>query len=151
MVRVLYKKPDTLEFAAQEAKRLLRRRKRSGRAAVFALYGNLGAGKTTFVQGFGKRMGIRRRMLSPTFVFMKRYAIHAASFRVVYHYDLYRMRSKNDAEHLFLPDALKDGRAIVLIEWPEKIIRMIPKPYRTIRFSHRKTGGRGVLAKGQSR
>jgi len=148
---VLYKKPDTLELAAQEAKRLLKRRKRSGRAAVFALYGKLGAGKTTFVQGFGKRVGIRRRMLSPTFVFMRRYDVHISSFRVLYHYDLYRMRSKNDAAHLFLPEALRDERAIVLIEWPEKIIRSLPKPYRAIRFSHRKRGGRMVSVKEKNR
>src|SRR3990167_5944808 len=94
---------------------------------VVALYGNLGSGKTVFVQGLAKALGIKRRILSPTFVFLRSYPfVLKRAWLIFHHIDLYRGKSKNDyvnlgLEELFLPNS------IVVIEWAEKIKIFLPK------------------------
>ncbi len=72
---------DTRKIALKLAK------KEQGR--VFALTGELGAGKTIFVQGFAKGLGIKEKMISPTFVLIRQYKIPETK-KILYHIDLYR-------------------------------------------------------------
>lgn len=119
---------------------------------VICLYGNLGTGKTTFVKGLAKGLGIKQRIISPTFVIIRGYKIklpvsssdevrssHRQSMsRTVnlYHADLYRLSSEQDLENLGFRDLFAEANNIVVIEWPEKITAVLPKTRWEIYFEH---------------
>lgn len=90
---------------------------------VVALYGNLGAGKTTFVQGLAKGLGIKKRIISPTFVIVRTYRIlnNKSGIRNLYHIDLYRLENEKELQELGLGEILNDKNAIIAIEWAEKL------------------------------
>lgn len=122
------------------------RAKNQPSAFVIALSGALGAGKTTFAQGFAQALGIKERVLSPTFVIMKIYALQKrARARHFVHIDCYRIRSPRDLVHLGVKEIFKDARAIVLIEWPERIRGLIPGNVLWIRLKHGKKEQERVL------
>lgn len=94
---------------------------------VIALYGNLGSGKTTFVQGLAKGLGIKKRILSPTFVFVRSYDIKIKNRPGIFHHiDLYRIKNPNDVKSLDF-DELFSAQSIVAIEWADKIKAILPK------------------------
>ena len=101
---------------------------------VLTLHGDLGAGKTTFMQGLARGLGITRNILSPTFIIMRSYDIaHAGNTgKKLYHVDLYRIESEKDIDAIGLPELMGDTEAIVAIEWPEKIENVLPKKKREI-------------------
>lgn len=84
---------------------------------IFALTGELGAGKTTFVQGFAKGLGIKEKIISPTFVLMRQHKI-PSSEKTLYHIDLYRI---DNISALGFEEILSDPDNITLIEWAEKL------------------------------
>ena len=91
---------------------------------VVCLYGDLGAGKTVFAKGIAKGLGIKKRILSPTFVLMRMYPFYRKSEKaILYHLDLYRT---NDDKNLGLDEIFESG-GIILIEWAEKIKKFLPK------------------------
>jgi tRNA threonylcarbamoyladenosine biosynthesis protein TsaE len=100
------------------------------------LSGDLGAGKTTFIQGFLKALGARGPFTSPTFVIMKKYRTKIGN---VYHADLYRVRSAGELKPLKFREALSEKGSLMLIEWPERIRGIFPKGSLRIRFKHGKT------------
>ncbi len=105
-------------------------------AMVLALHGDLGAGKTTFLQGFAKGLGIEEVINSPTFVIMKKFEILNSNFKFFYHLDLYRLENKKDIEFLDLTEIISNPDHIVAIEWPEKIADLLPKNSISINFKH---------------
>ena len=118
-------------------------------ACVIALSGDLGSGKTTFTQGFGRALGIKQRMVSPTFVLLKRYdivpprtrkkqTIKNPSHPYLVHIDCYRIKKAHDLVQLGIKDILSDPAAIVLIEWAERVKKLIPNNAIAIRFKHGK-------------
>src|SRR3989344_5105152 len=86
---------------------------RSDNAVVIALEGELGAGKTTFVQGFMQSFGITEHVLSPTFVVMKMYAVKKETRHIV-HIDCYRLDSPQEILHLGFENILQDPDAVIL-------------------------------------
>ena len=106
---------------------------------VLCLWGELGSGKTTFTQGLAKGFGITSRLLSPTFIIVRRYDIPKTE-KVLYHLDLYRMQGNADIEGLGFTDMLTDPNAFVVIEWPELLENFLPEKRIDIRF--------GVLSSG---
>ena len=101
--------------------------------SVICLWGDLGSGKTTFVQGLAKGLGITSRLLSPTFIIVRRYDIPTTS-QQLYHMDLYRMMSASDIEGVGFSEILTDPNAIVVIEWPERLGKLLPEKRVDIRF-----------------
>lgn len=94
---------------------------------VVCLYGELGSGKTTFTQGFAKELGIATRLLSPTFIIVRRYQL-PTPFSYFYHIDLYRMQGNVDVEGLGIADILLDtSTSFVAIEWAEKLGDKLPE------------------------
>lgn len=91
---------------------------------IVALYGDLGAGKTVFVKGIARGLGIKKRILSPTFVFIRSYPL--TSGKQLYHVDLYRGQSRQDFEALGLSEIFSKNN-IVVIEWAEKLKDTLPK------------------------
>ena len=100
---------------------------------IILLFGNLGSGKTTFVQGMAKGLGIKKRIISPTFIIVRRYELSRNAF---YHIDLYRVESEDDIKGLGLPEILQEKNAIVAIEWPEKLGKFMPKNYWSLHFDN---------------
>lgn len=92
---------------------------------IIALIGELGAGKTTFIQGFAKGLEIKEKIISPTFVLQRSHNIPNTN-RVLYHIDLYRLEGKKQLKQLGLDDLFNDSKNLVLIEWAEKL-KQLPK------------------------
>lgn len=101
---------------------------------VIALYGDLGSGKTTFVQGLGIGLKIGRRILSPTFVLQRIYQYD--STKELHHLDLYRLNSASETTSLGLDELFAEKNVIVVIEWPEKIATLLPSNTIKIRFEY---------------
>ena len=116
---------DTQKLAVKIAKEVTRQ----GGPAVVALYGDLGAGKTTLVQFLARALGVKDKVLSPTFVVIKTFVLPklVGGFKFLTHLDTYRLKSAKDLLGLGLKDLLKDKENIVVIEWPEKIEKYLPK------------------------
>lgn len=89
--------------------------------ATLALSGDLGVGKTTFVQGLAEAFGIRERVTSPTFTL---YNLHRGS-RTLVHLDAYRLESPDQVEDLLLEDFLVAPYCLA-VEWPERIAGWLP-------------------------
>lgn len=101
---------------------------------VLALSGNLGAGKTTFATGFAKGLGIKSKVISPTFVLIKEYFLPSTNDAKFYHIDLYRLENPEDLENLGLNDLFANPRNIILIEWAEKLTNLPQKKLIKINF-----------------
>lgn len=97
---------------------------------VLCLQGDLGAGKTTFVQGVAEGWGSVDSVSSPTFIIVNQY--RSASERQLFHMDAYRLDSTPEAEELDLDAML--ARGPLLIEWPERMQRLIPHESLWIQF-----------------
>lgn len=105
---------------------------------VFALKGDLGSGKTTFVQGFLRGLGIKSKITSPTFLIFKRFKVNNLRFKNAYHIDCYRIKKSKELLDLGLKEILNLSQNIVLIEWSEKIRRALPSNAIWIKFEHGK-------------
>ena len=94
---------------------------------VVLLHGDLGAGKTTMVQGIGMALGTRERVQSPTFSLVVDTPLPNGT--VLRHIDLYRLDDVDELDALGFDDLTNDDRAITLIEWPERAVGMLPDAY----------------------
>ena len=116
---------------------------------LLCLYGELGAGKTTFVQGLAKSLGIKKRVISPTFVMMREYPIKFLSppsiihhslpiihYSLLIHIDLYRIESEEDVISLDLKELWNNQKNLVVIEWAEKIKPILPKKRIDVKFEY---------------
>src|SRR3989344_6052762 len=103
-------------------------------AFIIGLNGQLGAGKTTFLQGLVKGLGIKERINSPTFVIMKRFKIKDLRFKFFYHFDCYRLQKPKDILALGFGEIVDNPQNIVAIEWSEKINNLLPKTSVLIKF-----------------
>lgn len=99
---------------------------------VICLQGNLGAGKTTFVQGLAQGWGSIDAVSSPTFIIVNEY--RRATGGLIFHLDAYRLESTPEAEELDLDVMLSEG--VVIIEWPEKLNGLIPNDRLWITLEH---------------
>ncbi len=117
---------QTKKIAKIFAEELLNGRPGKG-AFIIALKGNLGAGKTTFVQGLMRGLGVKRKIVSPTFTLLRSYAIKTDTFLTIHHFDCYRMTDERELNDLGFKEMVKDPRSIVLIEWPERVVKAIPR------------------------
>lgn len=112
-------------------------------ATVMALQGDLGAGKTTFTQQLARELGIDEVLQSPTYVLMKSYPISFKNpypgiegrFDKLVHIDAYRLEKPEEFAALRPATFLQDPKALVVVEWPEKIAGQLPQPDVTINFS----------------
>ena len=83
------------------------------------LQGDLGAGKTTFVQGLVEAFGYTEPVRSPTFALMHTYSIEHETIKRIVHLDLYRLKDQSELRAFGLEEFLDDPSTVVLVEWPE--------------------------------
>lgn len=93
------------------------------RGRVYAFYGSMGAGKTTFIRALCHALGVDDMVTSPTFAIINEYT--AADDTPIYHFDFYRIRSLEEVEQLGYEDYFY-GKGICLVEWPELIEPLLP-------------------------
>jgi len=120
---------ETKKLGQKIAKEFIRNLKPSNQAIVLNLDGDLGGGKTTFVQGLANGLGIKKQILSPTFVLFKRYKLDDLPFNDFYHFDCYRLETKadiNNLKEMHLKDIIRNPKNIVAIEWSERLKNLRP-------------------------
>lgn len=112
---------QTIEFASNFAKQLTP-------PSIVLLSGDLGAGKTTFAKGFAKGLNISEIVTSPTFTILNEYSSNPK----LYHFDMYRLSSKEEAYELGFEDYFAKNDGIILVEWAENVKGLIKPPYTKI-------------------
>ncbi len=93
---------------------------------VVALYGDLGAGKTTFIQGLALGLGIEQPITSPSFVIMNQYGIPKKKLKLC-HFDFYRYQEDSEQSPADILDYLNNKGYICLIEWADRVQGLIPE------------------------
>lgn len=101
-------------------------------ACVIAMNGNLGSGKTTFTQGFARGMGVEEKVGSPTFKLVSQY--HGKHLKLN-HVDCYRLENEHEFFNIGGEEYLDPENAITIIEWSEKIEKIIPPDAIKIEFN----------------
>ncbi|PIR96650.1 MAG: tRNA (adenosine(37)-N6)-threonylcarbamoyltransferase complex ATPase subunit type 1 TsaE [Candidatus Doudnabacteria bacterium CG10_big_fil_rev_8_21_14_0_10_41_10] len=124
---------ETRLFAAIQAKKI------NGSTAIL-LNGELGSGKTEFVKGFCKAVGITKKISSPTFILQKSYDFKKQNKPfVLHHFDFYRLKGKTSVFGLGLKDIFEQKNQVTIIEWPKKNLRLyklLPKKIVRINFQY---------------
>lgn len=104
-------------------------------ALVVGLYGNLGAGKTTFTQAVAKEMGVNDIVNSPTYVIEKIYETKHFHFIRLIHIDAYRLESGRELQDLNFEALVNNPHNLILIEWPENVKEILPENTKKITFN----------------
>ena len=119
------------EFLAKE---FLKIGPQKEKAFILGLIGDLGGGKTTFLQGFARGLGIKERVLSPTFIIMRKFNIQDAKFKNFYHFDCYRIQKPKEILELGWRDLINRPENIIAIEWADRVFKILPKDALILKF-----------------
>ncbi len=103
-----------------------------GNDTIFAFYGNMGAGKTTFIKAVCEELGVTDVINSPTFAIVNEYL--AGDGNTIYHFDCYRINKIVEALDMGCQDYFDSGH-LCFIEWPENIAELLPEDTVTVRIS----------------
>lgn len=127
---------DMLSFGANFAEKIS---SRNNEPCVLELIGDVGAGKTTFVRGLAKGLGVKDQITSPSFTISKVYVLPDNSSLI--HYDFYRL---GDPGLMVddLTESLSDPKNIVVIEWADSVKNILPENRLTLKFSYTDSGSR---------
>ena len=135
MSHVVQNVEETQTLAREFATRVLALPVKS-HALVIGLEGELGAGKTTFIQALAESLGIKESITSPTFVILKTYEIPEGPYQFFTHIDTYRLRNAKELTALGFEAITKDAKTIVFLEWPDRVSELLPKDRITIHIDH---------------
>ncbi len=111
-------------------------------ATVFAFYGKMGAGKTTFIKAVCEEMGISDVITSPTFAIVNEYRADTTG-EIVYHFDFYRIKKLDEVYDMGYEDYFYSG-AVCFIEWPELIEELLPNDAVSVTIAENADGSRTV-------
>ncbi len=135
---------QTKKIGRELSKEILKNKK-PGKAFIIGLKGELGGGKTTFLQGFAKGLGVKEKISSPTFVIMKRFK--TARGLIFFHIDCYRIKKARELLDLGFKKIISDSKNIVAIEWADRIKKILPKNILWIRFKFINEKTREIIVK----
>lgn len=130
-------KISSIESIGQAAKEFV---KQMGDNTVFAFYGKMGAGKTTFIKALCKELGVEDEVNSPTFAIINEYRSETTA-ELIYHFDFYRIKKLDEVYDLGYEDYFYCG-AICLIEWPELIEELLPFDTVRVKIEEQPDGSR---------
>ena len=116
-MEIIFKEEDIRQAAKQFAESM-------GENTVFAFYGKMGAGKTTFIKAVCEQLGVQDTVTSPTFAIVNEY--EAAQGRPIYHFDFYRIKKVSEAYDMGCEEYFYSGHPC-FIEWPELIEEVLPE------------------------
>ena len=103
---------------------------------VLTLGGDLGAGKTTLVRGLLRARGVTGPVKSPTYALVEHYPFSSLYF---YHFDFYRFTNPNEWDSSGMSDYFRDD-AVCIVEWPERVADLLPRPDLALSLSHAQRG-----------
>ncbi|MCD8475010.1 MAG: tRNA (adenosine(37)-N6)-threonylcarbamoyltransferase complex ATPase subunit type 1 TsaE [Bacteroides graminisolvens] len=113
-----------------------------GENTVFALYGKMGAGKTTFVKAVCEELGVTDVITSPTFAIVNEYRSEDTA-ELIYHFDFYRINKLEEVYDMGYEDYFYSG-ALCFIEWPELVEELLPGNTIKVSIEEQKDGTRNV-------
>lgn len=116
------------------------------RAALVLLSGDLGAGKTTFVQNLARKLGVTDTLQSPTFVIQKNYPLNTNHYKLLIHIDVYRLHELRELTVLGFEHYLTDPQNLILLEWPEQVPGIAEHPHISIRIEHNRDARKVILS-----
>ena len=125
---------DNIEEVAKEFINLM------GDDTIFAFYGKMGAGKTTFIKALCKSLGVEDEVNSPTFAIVNEYRSESTA-ELIYHFDFYRIKKVEEVYDLGYEDYFYSG-ALCFIEWPELIEELLPEDTKKISIEENNDGER---------
>ena len=111
-----------------------------GDDTIFAFYGKMGAGKTTFIKALCKALGVEEEVNSPTFAIVNEYRSETTA-ELIYHFDFYRIKKVEEVFDLGYEDYFYSG-ALCFIEWPELIEELLPADTKKISIEENNDGER---------
>ncbi|MEX2033232.1 MAG: tRNA (adenosine(37)-N6)-threonylcarbamoyltransferase complex ATPase subunit type 1 TsaE [Candidatus Colwellbacteria bacterium] len=105
-------------------------------ALVIGFIGELGTGKTTFIRSFLRASGVKARIVSPTFIFSRRYKSRLKYYQDIWHFDVYRLGSPREVREIGLREAVSQDKNLVIVEWADKVKGLLPKGTVWVEFKH---------------
>lgn len=131
--------------------------KNNKKAIIIGLEGDLGGGKTTFLQGFASGLGIKEKILSPTFVIMRKHKIKIKNsnyslfmrckIKNFCHIDCYRINRSKDMLVLEFKEIISNPQNIIAVEWAERVKSLLPKNIAWIKFDFTDKNKRRIIFK----
>lgn len=115
-------------------------------ASVFAFYGSMGAGKTTFIKAVCEELGVEDVITSPTFAIVNEYRAEETG-ELIYHFDFYRIKKLEEVYDMGYEDYFYSG-ALCFIEWPELIEELLPTDAVRVRIEETE-GGKRIVKSGE--
>ena len=131
-------KIDSLDNIHVAAKEFL---ENMGDGKVFAFYGKMGAGKTTFIKAICEEMGVEDVITSPTFAIVNEYTSQKTG-DTIYHFDFYRIKKLEEVYDMGYEDYFYGG-SICFLEWPELIEDLLPEDAVKVSIEETEDGGSG--------
>ena len=141
---------ETRDLAKKLIHDFLEAEKNRKQALIISLEGDLGAGKTTFTQGLAKELGVHDWIKSPTNIIMRehklssKFKVQSSNLESFYHIDCYRLQEPEHMLEMGFKDIISDPENIVLIEWGEKLTKLLPRNIIRIKFKHLKEEKREI-------
>lgn len=135
-MKITIKSLDSIREAAREFI------KNMGSGNVFAFYGKMGAGKTTFIKAICEELGVEDVITSPTFAIVNEYR-SAKSGELIYHFDFYRIKKLEEVYDMGYEDYFYSG-ALCFLEWPELIEEILPGDATKVTITQNEDGSRDV-------
>jgi len=155
MIEIVTKSSEETKKAGMALGQILEREPLSNKAFVGALEGDLGSGKTTFIQGLAQGLKVKENILSPTFVIQKDFSLKLSAkggsasggknYRSLYHIDAYRLKNPEELLELGFEDLIKNPENLIVIEWADKIKKILPKNILKIEFTNLEKNKRKII------